>query len=202
MSSAASKSFRFLLTLLLLLPLLATACGGVAPVVKVGLVAPFEGRHRSIGYDVIYSARLAVREINAAGGIDGTRVALVALDDSGTTEFAAETAASLIVDPEVVAVVGHWLPETTLAAAPVYEASAIPWLPGGQPPLSATDPQTLSPAFVAAYSSVAPFGEQPGPHAAAAYEAYQMLWEAMAHAQQETGRIDRVSVQKALLGLK
>ena len=99
--------------------------------VKVGLVAPFEGRHRAIGYDALYSARLAVRELNAAGGIDGTRVALVALDDSGNPEFAAATADSLIVDPNVVAVVGHWLPETTAAAG----ATLRKWwigLPGGR----------------------------------------------------------------------
>jgi ABC-type branched-subunit amino acid transport system substrate-binding protein len=54
---------------LFLLLLFLTNCTSVAPVVKVGLVGPFEGRHREIGYDAIYSARLAVREINQAGGI-------------------------------------------------------------------------------------------------------------------------------------
>ena len=76
----------------LLIFTLLSACNSVDPVVKIGLVAPFEGENRAIGYDAIYSARLAVREINAAGGIGGHRVALVALDDSSDTGLAQENA--------------------------------------------------------------------------------------------------------------
>ena len=74
MWNAAARVF------LLALALLAAGCASVDPVVKIGLVAPFEGRQRAVGYDAIYSARLAVREINAAGGVGGHRVVLVALD--------------------------------------------------------------------------------------------------------------------------
>ncbi|MCA9973855.1 MAG: ABC transporter substrate-binding protein, partial [Anaerolineales bacterium] len=102
----------YALRLPFLLLILLTGCASTAPVVKIGLVGPFEGQRRAIGYDVIYSARLAVREVNAAGGIDGVRVALVALDDSGDPRLARETAAALVVDPAVVAVIGHWSPET------------------------------------------------------------------------------------------
>ncbi|MCJ7548609.1 MAG: ABC transporter substrate-binding protein, partial [Anaerolineae bacterium] len=52
-------------------------------IVKVGLVAPFEGSYRHVGYDAVYAARLAVREINAAGGIAGRQLELVAYDDRG-----------------------------------------------------------------------------------------------------------------------
>jgi hypothetical protein len=39
--------------LLLLVNGCVPALGGTAPVVRIGLVAPFEGRQRDIGYDVI-----------------------------------------------------------------------------------------------------------------------------------------------------
>lgn len=105
------------------------ACVPVAhPVVKIGLVAPFEGRYRDLGYEVIYAVRLAVREANAAGGLLGHDVELVALDDGGSPEAAAEQARKLSVDAGVLAVVGHWLDPTTLAAAPVYSAAGLPWL--------------------------------------------------------------------------
>ncbi|HFC11696.1 MAG TPA: hypothetical protein ENJ56_02535, partial [Anaerolineae bacterium] len=60
----------------LLLTLLLAGCASVDfadvssvdPVVKIGLVAPFEGEQRVIGYDVIYATRLAVRQVNTAGG--------------------------------------------------------------------------------------------------------------------------------------
>ena len=80
----------------LLFIFLLSGCASVDPVVKIGLVAPFEGQNRAVGYDVIYSARLAVREINEAGGIGGYRVALVALDDSSDPTLAAQTAHALV----------------------------------------------------------------------------------------------------------
>ena len=186
------------LSLALLLWLILVGCRGVEPVVKVGLVAPFEGRHRAVGYDVLYSARLAVRELNAAGGIDGTRVALVALDDGGSTEFAAATADSLIVDPNVVAVVGHWLPETTTVAAPRYMEGGLTLLAGGDDPFLPSDPRELPADFIEAYSAVTPFAEMPGPYAGPAYDAYQMLWRLLAAAQDQHGAITRLTVQETL----
>ena len=188
--------------LLLALATLLLGCKSVAPVVKIGLVAPFEGRDRAIGYDALYSARLAVREINAAGGIDGTRVALVAADDGGNEQLARQVAASLARDPAVVAVVGHFLPETTKAAANVYANRQLPLIPIGNAPLARTDPDQLPADFLAGYAGVSPFDEVAGPFAGPTYDAFNLLWLALRHAEETTGSIDRTSVQNALLGLE
>ena len=100
--------------------------GSTAPVVKFGLVAPFEGRYRPVGYDAIYAARWAVRERNAAGGVGGYRVELVAYDDGGDAPSAVERARQLALDPQVVAVIGHYRTETTRAAWDVYAHEALP----------------------------------------------------------------------------
>ncbi len=178
------------------------ACGRVDPVIKIGLVGPFEGKSRSIGYDVIYSARLAVREINAAGGIDGYRVALEALDDGGDPGIAAEVAASLVIDPAVVVVVGHWLPETDAAAAPVYQQAGLAFVATGGPPFVTADPDQLPVRFREAYQQVTPFDEQAGPYAGPAYDAFQLLWLAFVEAAGHDGRIDRPAVDRALSGLR
>jgi ABC-type branched-subunit amino acid transport system substrate-binding protein len=94
--------------------------------VKIGLVAPFEGRYRPIGYEAIYAARLAIREINTRGGINGQRVELVAIDDGGAADKALTAARQLALDPQVVAVVGHFHPDSTAAALPVYCAAGLP----------------------------------------------------------------------------
>lgn len=182
--------------------LMLAGCASVDPVVKIGLVAPFEGRHRAIGYDAIYSARLAVREINQSGGIGGYRVALVALDDRGEAEFARSAAASLAIDDGVVAVVGHYLPETTAAAESIYADQGLALLPAGQPPFEARDPAGLSPEFQAAYAAVTPFDETTGPYAGPTYQAFELLWSVLAKAEQATGTIDRGAVQEALSGLE
>ena len=166
---------KFLFCLLISAFILLTACVRTPPVVKVGLVAPFEGRYRDVGYDVIYSARLAVREINEAGGIGGYRVALVALDDGGDPELAQDVARSLVVDPAVVAVVGHWRPETTAVAAPIYAEAGLFFIPGGE----SYDPMLLSTDFVARYEAVTPFEETPGMLAVSAYAAFTNLWQEM-----------------------
>lgn len=89
----SKRLILFCLTLFLL------SCRPSPEVIKIGLVAPFEGAGRPIGYDVIYSARLAVREVNQQGGVDGRMVALIALDDGGDVQAARETAVSLTLDP-------------------------------------------------------------------------------------------------------
>lgn len=188
--------------LLLILALLLAGCASVDPVVKIGLVAPFEGRHRDVGYDAIYSARLAVREINQAGGINGYRVALVALDDGGQIDLARQAAASLGVDSAVVAVVGHYLPETTSAAQPVYAQSNLSPIEIGPEPFVPVDPETLPASFRAAYENVTPFDETAGPYAGPTYDAFQLLWAALADAERTAGHIDRQSVQDALDALE
>ena len=119
---ASSFCFIFLLS----------ACSPVRPVVKIALIAPFEGRYRNMGYEVIYAVRLAVREANARGGVAGYSVELLALDDSGDPAMAAEQARKVAADPQVMGVIGHWLNDTTASAAPVYEAEEIPFLGSGQ----------------------------------------------------------------------
>ncbi len=192
------KTFHLQLLFALLTALLMVGCQrSVPPVVKVGLVAPFEGAQRAVGYDVIYSARLAVRQINEAGGIGGYRVALVALDDSGSDDFARKTAVSLTLDPSVVAVIGHW---HAADAADIYADAGLFYIP-----MSAEDtmPETqLDPDFVAAYEAVTPFDETPGPYAGPAYEAFSQLWQVLETAVSQSGELNREAVWAAGLEIE
>ncbi|MBN1250427.1 MAG: ABC transporter substrate-binding protein [Anaerolineae bacterium] len=120
-----------LLTLLTLTGLACQAAESLVPeplpqIVKIGLAAPFEGRYRYVGYDAVYAARLAVREVNAAGGVAGRRLELVAYDDRGTAEMGARVAHNLVVDPDVLVVIGHYRAESSAAAAPIYTEAGLP----------------------------------------------------------------------------
>lgn len=125
------------LTFYALLVTFLTACTVVRltrPVVKIGLVGPFEGQYRYAGYDAIYAARLALREANAAAGIArraGYSVELVAYDDGGTVDGARRAARNLAQDPDVVAVVGHFRDETTEAAQALYDQIGLPLVVAG-----------------------------------------------------------------------
>ena len=190
-------SLFFAWCLFLVLVAVSAGCRSVAPTVKIGLVAPFEGRNRAIGYDAIYAARLALREANEPAGVGQFRVALVALDDRSDPQLAREAAASLAADPAVMLVVGHWLPETTGTAAEVYERAGLPLVVLGTPPLQASDPAELPASFREAYAAVTPFDETAGPYAGATYEAILMALRALEVAESE-GAISRQDVATAL----
>jgi branched-chain amino acid transport system substrate-binding protein len=114
--------------LLFILACLISSCAGLGstrPVVKIGLVAPFEGLYRHLGYDVLYAVKLAVRECNEAGGVSGYMVELVALDDGNDPAQAPLQARKMIVDTGVMGVIGHFSDETALAALDEYHRAGL-----------------------------------------------------------------------------
>jgi ABC-type branched-subunit amino acid transport system substrate-binding protein len=127
----------FILAVLILLILGWLACTlvksplGVPPTVKIGLVAPFEGLHRPLGYEALFGVKLAIQERNQGQGLHGYRIELVALNDFDDPAEARKQAAALVADLDILGVVGHLSSSTTLAAGPVYQqanlAMSIPW---------------------------------------------------------------------------
>jgi branched-chain amino acid transport system substrate-binding protein len=85
--------------------------------IVLGLAGPFS---QPRGVSMQRAAELAVKEINARGGVRGRPLALRMLDDSGRAEVAIRIAQTLVDDPSVVAVIGHLTSGTSLAAAHVY----------------------------------------------------------------------------------
>jgi branched-chain amino acid transport system substrate-binding protein len=100
-------------------------CTVTKPIIKIGLVAPFEGLYRDVGYDALYAVKLALREWNEAGGVEGYMVELVALDDGGEPHQAPGQAYELVLDPLVMGVIGHFDDQTTLPASPVYQEGGV-----------------------------------------------------------------------------
>jgi ABC-type branched-subunit amino acid transport system substrate-binding protein len=99
-----------------------TACTAPAPPplepVKIGAIASTSGALGTFGEGLQKAVRLAVEQVNAAGGVFGGRpLQLVVLDSASDPATAAEAAATL-VDEQVAAVVG---PETSGQAAAVLE---------------------------------------------------------------------------------
>jgi branched-chain amino acid transport system substrate-binding protein len=128
-----SKLFSFVSCLLLIALGACVPPGGSKPLLKVGLVAPFEGLYRSIGHEALYGVKLAVRERNALGGVGGGAymVELVALDDGGEVGESAFQVRELAADPDVMGVVAGWSGDTAAAALPGYREAGlgvvVPW---------------------------------------------------------------------------
>ncbi len=72
------------------------------------------------------AAELAVKEINARGGVRGRPLALRIMDDSGRPDLAIRIAQQLVDDPAVVAVIGHLNSSASLAAGRIYGEARRP----------------------------------------------------------------------------
>src|SRR2546428_8087708 len=104
-----------------------TACSGGSsrgPIV-LGLAGPFS---QPRGVSMQHATEMAVKEINARGGIRGRPLVLRVMDDSARPEVAIRIAQQLADDPAVVAVVGHLTSSASLAAGRVV--GAVPPPPG------------------------------------------------------------------------
>jgi ABC-type branched-subunit amino acid transport system substrate-binding protein len=110
--------------------MLLPACAAPRPTIKIALVAPFEGRFREVGYDAFPAMRLALREQIRAGGV-GTgsnaayQVEFVAYNDNADPAVAERVAHDVVIDDDVVAVIGHFRTDTTLAAMHVYTEAQL-----------------------------------------------------------------------------
>ncbi|MGH7608195.1 MAG: ABC transporter substrate-binding protein [Gemmatimonadales bacterium] len=91
--------------------------GADGDAIVIGLAGPFS---QPRGVAMRRAAELAVREVNARGGVRGRPLALRVLDDSGRPAVAIRIAHELAHDPAVLAVIGHLTSGTSLAAGRVY----------------------------------------------------------------------------------
>lgn len=110
---------------------LAVSCampGDAAPVVKIGLIAPFEGVGRPLGYAVLPEVKAAIAEAHASGALGRYRVALVALNDDLDAGTAARQAQALAQDAALLAALGPFDQEAGAAVAQALSAAGVPAL--------------------------------------------------------------------------
>ena len=75
--------------------------------IKIGLPAPLSGSSGAIGEGLVNSAKLAADQINAAGGIHGRPVEILAEDDEMTASKAVTVANKLVYQDKVDALIGN-----------------------------------------------------------------------------------------------
>ncbi|MBI3618797.1 ABC transporter substrate-binding protein, partial [Candidatus Peregrinibacteria bacterium] len=93
--------------------------------IKIGYIGPLTGDAASFGNDNLHGAQIAVDEVNAAGGINGQQVELIAEDGRCNGSDAASAAQKLVNVDHVVAIIGGQCSSETLAAAPIVEAAHV-----------------------------------------------------------------------------
>ncbi len=94
--------------------------------IKIGLSGPFTGGSASMGVSMRDGVKLAVSEINKAGGVLGRPIALVERDEEAKNEVGVQVAQELINKEQVVATLGFINTGVALASQRFYEEAEIP----------------------------------------------------------------------------
>jgi branched-chain amino acid transport system substrate-binding protein len=101
--------------------MLAPAPAQAADPIKVGVVTPLSGTYAPIGKQVRWGAELAVKEINAAGGVNGRPFELLFEDEEANPPVAVRKAEKLLQQDKVDLLTGTVNSGSTLAVGQVAD---------------------------------------------------------------------------------
>jgi branched-chain amino acid transport system substrate-binding protein len=108
---------------------LAAAASNTAPtgdVLVFGMSSPFSGQAGAYGQQMREGIEACFAKVNAAGGVHGKRLQLMALDDGYSVEPAVANAKQLIEKEKVFALMGFYGSSPTAAVLPVLASSGVP----------------------------------------------------------------------------
>ncbi|MEA5092628.1 Leucine-specific-binding protein [bioreactor metagenome] len=130
--------------LVTLMALSVTGCGGKSEKdIKIGLLNEMTGGNATIGTAAANGAKMAIKEINAKGGVLGKQLKAVSADNKSEPAEAANAMTKLLMQDNVVAVTGTFSSSNAIAAASVAESAKKPYLiAGATNPKVTVDPKT------------------------------------------------------------
>ncbi|HBZ68632.1 MAG TPA: ethanolamine utilization protein EutJ, partial [Deltaproteobacteria bacterium] len=134
-AARAAKGLGFALGFGLGAALLACGPGGggsgdgkTAAPIKIGHFASLTGDTATFGQSTDRGIRMAIEQINEAGGVLGRPLELISEDDRSVTEEARTAAQKLLQRDQVVALLGEVASSRSLAAAPEAQRSHVPMI--------------------------------------------------------------------------
>ncbi len=139
-----------LFAILIVASLLLAACGGAATTaapqptqaqptqvpaetgpIPIGGGFALTGDESALDLPAANGAKLAAKEINAAGGVLGRQINLIVHDSQYKMDVTAQIAKQFIEQDHVVSVVGFTDTDSVLAAGPTIQAAGIPFITAG-----------------------------------------------------------------------
>jgi ABC-type branched-subunit amino acid transport system substrate-binding protein/DNA-binding SARP family transcriptional activator len=101
----------------------------------IGLDMPLSGARADLGEPVRDAVQMAIDDLNAAGGVGGSTLELLAIDDVHDPERAAQNARALVADATTAAMIGPWGSATAFSVIPITnEAGLLQCSPSGTHP--------------------------------------------------------------------
>jgi len=93
--------------------------------IKIGIIIPLTGATSQFGATMSAAAKMAVNDVNTAGGINGRKIEVLIEDDQSSPEAAVRAAHKLIDVDKVVSIGGSYASAVTSAIAPLCYDSKI-----------------------------------------------------------------------------
>jgi branched-chain amino acid transport system substrate-binding protein len=125
---------------------------GAADTLKLGTIFSLTGSYATIEDPALKGAKLAIKQINAAGGVKGQQIELIQYDGKSTLADIANAAQRLVHEDKVTAIVGVADSGFYLASAPIAQDAGIPYIDVG-----GTVPNL--PEQIGEYAHMMPFGD-------------------------------------------
>jgi branched-chain amino acid transport system substrate-binding protein len=96
--------------------------------IKIGHYGSLTGSEATFGQSTSNGLKLAITEVNEAGGINGRKIELIEYDTKGETKEAGAVVTRLCTKDKVTAVIGEVASSLSLAGAPVCQQYGIPMI--------------------------------------------------------------------------
>jgi len=144
------------------LALAACSGGGGGDTIKIGGGFALTGDESALDLPAANGAKLAVKEINAAGGVLGKQIDFIVHDSQYKMDVTAQTAKQFVEQDKVQAMIGYTDTDSVLASGPTFQAAGIPFITVG-----ATSPKI--PSQVGDMMFLAAFGDNVQAAAGAEY---------------------------------
>src|SRR3954471_22197013 len=106
----------------------ASSSGGT---IKIGGGFALTGDESALDLPAANGAKLAVKEINAAGGINGSQIDFIVHDSQYKMDVTAQTAKQFVEQDKVPLMIGYTDTDSVLASGPTFQNAKIPFITVG-----------------------------------------------------------------------
>jgi branched-chain amino acid transport system substrate-binding protein len=107
-----------------------SAAGGGEPI-KIGGGFALTGDESALDLPAANGAKLAAKQINAAGGVNGSQIDFIVHDSQYKMDVTAQTAKQFVEQDKVPVFIGYTDTDSVLAAGPTFQAASIPFITVG-----------------------------------------------------------------------
>jgi branched-chain amino acid transport system substrate-binding protein len=105
--------------------------GATGGTIKIGGGFALTGDESALDLPAANGAKLAVKEINAAGGVLGSQIDFIVHDSQYKMDVTAQTAKQFVEQDKVPVFIGYTDTDSVLAAGPTFQAAKIPFITVG-----------------------------------------------------------------------